>query len=257
VSSSTLYWLTNPFDFNSAGLLKSTDNGQTWIAVNKGLNTPNAVILAIDPLRPSTLYLASLASGGVEGFVSKINPAGSALVYSTFIGGSFDTQSFANVASQVNGIALDASGNAYITGITVATGFLTTPNSFQPFNRGFTDAFITKLTMSHLISGQVLDGGALPVSGAEVVLNDGTSLTSVLTENDGSYQFSRLRQGGTFTVSASKPHFTMAPPSQTFNNLNSDQVFELYGHGDQCGVPHDQWAGNRERRRVGRSHRDA
>jgi hypothetical protein len=227
VSSSTLYWLTNPFDFNSAGLLKSTDNGQTWIAVNKGLNTPNAVILAIDPLRPSTLYLASLASGGVEGFVSKINPAGSALVYSTFIGGSFDTQSFANVASQVNGIALDASGNAYITGITVATGFLTTPNSFQPFNRGFTDAFITKLTMSHLISGQVLDGGALPVSGAEVVLNDGTSLTSVLTENDGSYQFSRLRQGGTFTVSASKPHFTMAPPSQSFNNLNSDQVLNF------------------------------
>src|SRR5688500_19897737 len=81
--------------------------------------------------------------------------------------------------------------------------------------------------MSHIISGQVLDGGGLPVGGAEVVLNDGTSLTSVLTENDGSYQFSRLRQGGTFTVTASKPHFTMAPVSQTFNNLNSDQVLNF------------------------------
>ena len=57
-----------------------------------------------------------------------------------------------------------------------------------------------------------------------MVLNDGGSLTSVLTENDGSYQFSRLREGGNYTISASKPHFTMTPASQTFNNLNSDKV---------------------------------
>src|SRR5262249_42070548 len=112
-------------------------------------------------------------------------------------------------------------------GTTTAPGFLVTPNSFQPFNRGQSDAFIAKLMMSHIISGQVLDGGGLPVSGAEIVLNDGTSLTSVLTENDGSYQFSRLRQGGTFTITATKPHFTMAPVSQTFNNLNSDQVLDF------------------------------
>jgi len=227
VSSSTLYWLTNPFDFNPLGLFKSTDNGQTWNPVNKGLNTPHAMTLAIDPLRPSTLFLASSTAGGTEGFVTKINSAGSALIYSTFIAGSFDTQNFANVTAQSNGIALDASGNAHITGMTTAPGFLVTPNSFQPFNRGFNEAFITKLTMSHIISGLVLQGGGLPVGGAEVVLNDGTSLTSVLTENDGSYQFSRLRQGGTFTVTASKPHFTMAPVSQTFNNLNSDQVLNF------------------------------
>ena len=224
VSSSTLYWLTNQFDFNPQGLLKSTDNGQTWIPVNKGLNTPHAVVLAIDPLKPSTLYLGSVTLGGIEAFATKINPTGSALIYSTFLAGSFNTQNFANVIAQGNGIAVDGSGNAYITGITTATGFLTTPNSYQPFNRGFNDAFVTKLAMSHIISGNVLEGGGAPVSGAEVVLNDGTSLTSVLTENDGSYQFSRLRQGGTFTVTASKPHFTMAPVSQTFNNLNGDQV---------------------------------
>lgn len=227
VSSSTLYWLTNPSSFTPEGLFKSTDNGQTWIAVNKGLNTPQAVVLAIDPLKPSTLYLASMTTGGFEGFVTKINPAGSALIYSTYIGGSFTSQNFNNVVAQGNGIALDASGNAYITGNTTAPGFLVTPDSFQPFNRGFSDAFVAKLSMSHIISGQVLDGGGLPVSGAEIVLNDGTSLTSIVSEGDGSYQFSRLRQGGTFTVTASKPHFTMAPASQTFNNLNSDQVLNF------------------------------
>ena len=71
------------------------------------------------------------------------------------------------------------------------------------------------------------DGGSVPVSGAEIVLSDGTSLTSVVTESDGSYQFSRLRQGGSFTVTASKPHFTMAPSSQNFSNLNSDQVLDF------------------------------
>jgi hypothetical protein len=227
VSSSTLYWLTSQFSFSPEGLFKSIDNGQTWIPVNKGLNTPHAVTLAIDPLRPSTLYLASVTVGGTEGFVTKINPGGSALIYSTFIGGSFDTQPFSNITAQGNGIALDSSGNAYITGTTTATGFPASPDSFQPFNRGFNDAFVTKLTMSHIISGHVLDGGGLAVGGAEIVLNDGTSLTSVLTEGDGSYEFSRLREGGTFTVSASKPHFTMAPVSQTFNNLNSDQVLNF------------------------------
>ena len=227
VSSSTLYLLTIQTGSVPEGLLKSTDNGQTFIPVNKGLNTPQAVALAIDPLRPSTLYLASAAPGGIEGFVTKINPAGSALIYSTYIGGSFNSQSFFNVTAQSNGIAVDASGNAYITGTTTATGFPVSPDSFQPFNRGQSDVFITKLMMSHIISGHVLDGGGLPVGGAEIVLNDGTSLMTVLTESDGSYQFSRLRQGGTFTIVATKPHFTTAPVSQTFNNLNSDQVLDF------------------------------
>lgn len=237
VSSSTLYLLTNPNSFTPEGLLKSTNNGQTFVAMNKGLNTPAAVTLAIDPSRPSTLYLSSMTSGGTEGFVTKINPAGSALLYSTFLGGSFNTQNFFNVVAQGNGIAVDTSGNAYVTGTTTATGFLVTPNSYQPLNRGQNDAFITKLTMSHIISGVVLDGASAPVSGAEIVLSDGTTLTSVLSEGDGSYQFSRLRQGGTYTVNASKAHFTIAPASQTFNNLNSDQVLNFTATTSNAAFP--------------------
>ncbi|HEX7772186.1 MAG TPA: SBBP repeat-containing protein [Pyrinomonadaceae bacterium] len=71
VSASTAYLLTNPFAFNTPGLLKSTDNGQTWTPVNNGLNTPQAVVLAIDPNTPSTLYLASTAASGSDAFVTK------------------------------------------------------------------------------------------------------------------------------------------------------------------------------------------
>ena len=47
-------------------------------------------------------------AGGVDAFVAKINAAGSALVYSTYLGGSGNDQGF--------GIAVDGSGNAYVTG---------------------------------------------------------------------------------------------------------------------------------------------
>jgi photosystem II stability/assembly factor-like uncharacterized protein len=229
VSSSTLYLLTNPFSFAPEGLFKSTDGGQTWIPMNKGLNTPQAVALAIDPVKPSTLYLASMSPTGADAFVTKINPAGNSLVYSTFIGGPPNTQNFTNINAQSFGIALDSAGNAYITGLTSATGFPVTPNSFQPFLRGFNDAFISKLGTSYTISGRVLNNGLpdSPLRGAEVVLNDGTSLTSVFTESDGSYQFPRLREGGNYTISANLPHFTTTPVSQTFNNLNSDQVLNF------------------------------
>jgi hypothetical protein len=226
VSSSTVYLLSNPFAFNPEGVFKSTDNGQTWIPMNKGLNSPQAVALVIDPQKPSTLYLASTPSGGFDAFVTKINPSGSALVYSTFIGGPL-AESFSSTSASAFAIALDASGNAYITGLTSSPGFPVTPNSYQPFIRGHNDAFISKLGMSYIISGHVLDSGGLPGSGAEIVLSDGTSLSSVVTESDGSYQFSRLREGGTFTVTASKPHFTMAPASQSFSNLNSDQILNF------------------------------
>jgi photosystem II stability/assembly factor-like uncharacterized protein len=229
VSASTVYLLTSPFVFNPQGLLKSTDNGQTWVPANKGLNTPQTIALAIDPHKPSTLYLVSAAAGGSDAFVTKINSAGSAFLYSTFIGGSPNPQTFSSTNGQAFGIAVDSSGNAYVTGVTASLGFPVTPDSYQPFNRGNNDAFISKLGTSYIISGRVLNNGApdSPLGGVEVILNNGTSLTSVLTENDGSYQFSRLREGGNYTVSANKPHFTMTPASQTFNNLNSDQVLDL------------------------------
>ncbi|HEU4872435.1 MAG TPA: SBBP repeat-containing protein [Pyrinomonadaceae bacterium] len=232
VSSSTAYLLSAEFMPNPSfiqrpqGVFKTTDNGQTWIRMNKGIESSVPTALVIHPVRPSTLYVAVKPPGGFDVFVTKINPAGSSLIYSTFIGGPL-SDSLAIASAQASGIALDSSGNAYITGVTSSLGYPVTPGSYQPFIRGGNDAFISKLGTSYIISGQVLDNGLTPLSGVEVVLNDGTSLTNVLTDSDGSYQFSQLREGGNYTVSASRPHFTMTPASQTFNNLNSDQVLNF------------------------------
>jgi hypothetical protein len=73
-------------------------------------------------------------------FVSKLNAAGSALLYSTYLGGSgYDNGS---------GIAVDASGNAYVTGGTSSSDFPTTPGAFQATYGGNGDAFVSKLNAS-------------------------------------------------------------------------------------------------------------
>jgi hypothetical protein len=71
----------------------------------------------------------------VDAFLTKINAAGSALVYSTYLGGSgYD-------AGQ--SIAVDGVGNAYVTGGTSSTNF-PTANPLQASNGG-SNAFVTKI----------------------------------------------------------------------------------------------------------------
>ena len=78
--------------------------------------------------------------GGSDAFVTKIDPAGSALVYSTYLGGSGNDFGY--------GIAIDSSGSAYVTGSTASTNF-PTQNPFQSANKGGgSDAFVTKLDPS-------------------------------------------------------------------------------------------------------------
>lgn len=214
VNPSTIYL----FDFFEQ-LVKSTDNGETWGPVNKGLNTISANTLAIDRTNPSILYVGSSNGTDSDAFVTKINPSGSALVYSTCLGGATNFG-----LDEAAAIAIDSTGSAYITGKTNAFDFMTTPDVFQPVNLGATDVFIAKLATSYSISGHVLNTSNAPLSGAEVVLDDGQSLTSVFTDSVGFYEFARLSEGGSFIVSASKVNFTMAPSSQTFNNLTSNQI---------------------------------
>src|SRR5262249_26635769 len=83
-----------------------------------------------------------LPSFDVEtGFVSKISPNGSSLVYSTYLGSSlgFDTNP--------TGIAVDSQGSAYVTGSTFAPDFPVTLGAFQTVNRR-ANAFVTEFAPS-------------------------------------------------------------------------------------------------------------
>ena len=99
---------------------------------------------ALDPAGP--FQPERVQGSSTDAFVTKINPAGTKLVYSTFLGGrAFD---------RGNGIAVDNTGNAYVTGVTDAasfddfpTGALDPAGPFQPerVQGSSTDAFVTKI----------------------------------------------------------------------------------------------------------------
>jgi len=104
---------------------------------------------------------ASCNAQRADGFVTKLNPQGTALIYSTYLGGSQTDVS--------NGIALDGSGNAYVTGQTESISsstipFPTTPGAFR--TNGSLNAFVTKLNTngtaliySTYLGGSVKDQG--------------------------------------------------------------------------------------------------
>ena len=115
--------------------------------------------------------------GGRDGFVTKLNAAGTAFVYSTYLGGSGDDRG--------NAIEVDASGNAYVVGETTSTNF-PTANAFQPtFGGGLSDAFVTKLNStgsalvySTFVGGAIFDAGnaiALDSSGSVYISGRTTS----------------------------------------------------------------------------------
>jgi hypothetical protein len=89
-------------------------------------------------------------------FITKLNPAGSGLVYSTFLGGSFVEGREGSGGDFSRAIAVDGHGSAYVTGVTGSPNFPTTPGAFQPaFAGGFSylgdgpyDAFVAKLDNS-------------------------------------------------------------------------------------------------------------
>src|SRR6266404_1247702 len=109
--------------------------------------------------------LATTYRGGdFDGVVFKLNAQGNALVYSTFLGGE-DNDS-------TEGIAVDSSGNAYVTGGTRSSGFPVTSSGFQSFRAGDTDAYLTKLNASgSAVLYSTMLGGISTDRGSGVVLD--------------------------------------------------------------------------------------
>jgi hypothetical protein len=88
---------------------------------------------------PTSVGAYDTSFNGVnDAFVTKLNPTGTApLIYSTYLGGGGDDQGF--------GLAIDATGAVYATGLTGSADFPTTTGAADTSFNGVTDAFVTKL----------------------------------------------------------------------------------------------------------------
>ena len=93
---------------------------------------------------PTRNPIKASLGGAVDAFVTKLNPSGTALVYSTYLGGTAEERGF--------GIAVDGTGQAFVTGWTKSTDFPRTAGVFQPAigypDPAISNAFVTKLSSS-------------------------------------------------------------------------------------------------------------
>ena len=127
------------------------DDISTGIAIDSAGNTYLSGITSstnfplVNPIQPKY-------SGGVDGFVAKLNAAGSALVYSTYLGGSDH--------DGASDITIDSSANAYVVGGTFSKDFPIV-NPLQAKNHGTSNAFVSKIdpTGGTLIFSTYLGGG--------------------------------------------------------------------------------------------------
>ena len=111
------------------------------------------------PVTPAA-FQTTFVGPNWDGFVTKLNADGSALLYSTYLGG--------NGFDRAEAIAVDDAGNAYVTGRT-SSGDFPMANPLQPANNGGSDAFVTKISAdgSALVYSTYLGGSGddAPVPG--------------------------------------------------------------------------------------------
>ena len=133
-----------------------TGNAYVTGGTDLQLTTPECPDCTPFPTTPGSFQPRS--AGARDGFITKLNPSGSALVYSTHLGG--------RQAEQANAIALDKAGNAYVTGLTSgipANGEndFPTVNAFKAtYSGGVSDSFYAKLNAagSALVYASYLSG---------------------------------------------------------------------------------------------------
>ena len=125
------------YAMSNTGVYKSTDGAISWSLTSGPLFTLNALrMMSVAPTKPATVYVASYINS--SGFVAKLNPTGTSILYSTYLAGGGDT-------TYASGIAVDNAGTAFVAGYTDDTGFPITPGGVQPVKMCCRSAFVTRI----------------------------------------------------------------------------------------------------------------
>jgi hypothetical protein len=157
LSTTPSYQFMSKLDPTGSNLLYSTYiPGSTVYSIGSGFQRPGSI--AVDGagnvyvtgaatsafITTPNAYQPAYPGGTTAAFLAEFNPALSgvaSLVYGSFLGGTLGS-------NEGHGIAVDSSGNTYITGVTKASDFPTTPGAFQTAIKGTEDSFVAKFNTS-------------------------------------------------------------------------------------------------------------
>jgi len=138
-------------------------------------------------------YGPAAGTGGGSGFVTKLNPDGTGLVYSTFLGGTGQgSLNFPLDGDAANGIAVDSAGNAYVSGTADSLDFPVTSGAYQTTNQAGRAAFITKLN----------PGGSEEVYSTFISGNGGEFGNGIAIDGAGAAYIAGNTQSSNFPISA-------------------------------------------------------
>ncbi len=166
------------------------DSGNAYVTGSTGMDFPTTT----GAFQTSH---ANNAGGGDDAFISKLNPTGTALLYSTFLGGTGE-----DVGQSV---AVDGSGNAYVTGYTSSTKFPVTTGAYETnLGGGNISAFVTKLNAAgtSLIYSTYLAGNGREYGYGIAVDGNGDAYVTGQTSStnfpitSGAFQTSHASDGG-------------------------------------------------------------
>jgi hypothetical protein len=224
------------FNHNGSDLMFSTyiggssnDGGSGIVVDQEGYVTLTGVTYSTDfPITNGSFDNTS--NGTIDSFILKLDPNGSSLIFSTYIGGTGFDYSY--------DITLDHNGNSYITGDTKSLDFPTTANALNDTNNGYADAFLfvldsngSKMIYSTYIGGMGFDGGAgvnIDRKG-NVIISGNTGSTDFPTTP---YAFDRTHNGGVgdlFVLNLTfYQYMEVTSVSLIVNNSHTDKIYSRY-----------------------------
>jgi len=178
-------------------------------------------------------------NGGTDAFVAKINSAGNAYDYLTYLTGDVG----ATVLAESGKIIVDNSGNAYISGVTTSANFPTTVGSFNTVHSGANDIYVCKINSdaSNLIYSSFLGGsnnesvGDIALTSSDQLVVGGQTFSNDYQTIGSSYDtnFSGVSDGFLTIISAAgdslvKSTFVGGNQTDIVNSIDVDVDDEIY-----------------------------
>ncbi len=214
------------------------DHGIVGIAVDSsGSAYVNGRTASTDfPVTPGAFQTTIGNSGSAtntDESVTKLNSTGSALVYSSYLGGAGNEHVLPSTVS-ASKIAVDAAGSVYLVGVTDDSSALPV---FDFVNGGSSRTYIAKIdgnTASYSITGRLTTAANAPIAGIFVEATNGQGFSrGGISDSQGFYSVISLPAGDyTFTpfkFATTGNHYIFTPTSRTFTGLNSDQTANFTG----------------------------